>query len=303
MLMQGRPCLHACRYIVCRFREMVVPMRMRRPTPMPMNMDVAREHGRLASERCVERVVGRVRSVIMRIAMVVIVSVSVIMRGEPRLKDVRPAPVFQRDDDVEFVRLGNLLDGFPVSPMICKKKNLALPPGAQRLDPEAMSVDASQTKARRNTRLINRQDQLTVVRGNLLHFWPVDLAGAKACETMSMTVAMPALSAEFAPRRNRDPCAEGHQRDARRGIDEVPKVRGNGNPGKPNAQCNQQRRKHVPESSPERGARRLALRPAALARNKRNRHPVVRNHRVQNADGGNGTDQQQLGTDIHRSSP
>jgi len=239
MLMQGRLCLHACRYMVRRFREMVVPVRMRRPTAVPMDMDVAREHGRLASERRVERVVGRLGSVIMGKAMIVIVAVNVIMFGELDLKSVRLATTFDRDDDVEFVRLGNLLDRFPVSPVIGEEKDLAFPPGAPCFDPDSVSGDAGHAEPRRNTRLINRQDQLTV-RRNPLRFRPVDLAGAKVCEVMSMTVAMAPLSAEFAPRRNRDPCAEGHQRDARSGIDEVPKVRGNGNSGKPNGQCNQQ---------------------------------------------------------------
>ena len=237
MLMQGRLCYHACRYMVCCFREMVVPVRMCHPTAVPMYMDVPREHGCFASERRIELVVGRVQSVIMRMAIVV--AVNVIMLGELRLKNLRLATVFDPDDDVEFVRLGNLLDRFPVSPVIGEEKDLAFPPGAPCFDPDSVSGDAGHAEPRRNTRLINRQDQLTV-RRNPLRFRPVDLAGAKVCEVMSMTVAMAPLSAEFAPRRNRDPCAEGHQRDARSGIDEVPKVRGNGNSGKPNGQCNQQ---------------------------------------------------------------
>jgi len=150
MFMQRRLCLRSRDNGVCRFREMVVPVHMRRTTAVPMNMDVTRKHGCIAPERCIQRVVGRLGCVIMRMAMVVIVAVNVIMLDELRLKNVRLATMFDRDDDVEFVRLGNLLDGFPVSPVICEEKDLALPAGAQCLDPDGVSGDAGRTEPRRN---------------------------------------------------------------------------------------------------------------------------------------------------------
>jgi hypothetical protein len=51
MLMRRRLCLHARRNRVCCFREMVVPVRMCRTTAVPMNMDMAREDGCIASGR------------------------------------------------------------------------------------------------------------------------------------------------------------------------------------------------------------------------------------------------------------
>src|ERR1700681_2790735 len=54
----------------------------------------------------------------------------------------------------------------------------------------------------------------------------------------------------------------------------------------------------MPDPGLERGARRLDLRPAALARYQRNRHPMVRDDRVEDADSSNGANQQQLRTDV-----
>jgi len=96
---------------------------------MPMHMDMAREDGRVATQRRIERVMNRTRIVIMGMAIIVIVAVSVIMLGEPGLKHMRRASMFERDDDLEFVRLGDLFDGLPVRPVICKEKKLALPSG------------------------------------------------------------------------------------------------------------------------------------------------------------------------------
>ena len=135
-----------------------------------------------------------------------------------------------------------------------------------------------------------------------LQFRPVDIAAATACEVMTMTVAMTAPSVQFTPSRNRDPRTEGHQRDARRRVDDMAEARRDGSTGEPNDQRNQQSREHVAEAGLERRARRLALRPASLTRNESDRHPVVRNDRVQDANGGDGADQQQLRTEIHHPS-
>ena len=111
---------------------MVVPVRMRRTPTVTMEMGVAREHGRIATQRRIERVMGRVPLVVVCVPMdkIVIVAVSIIMLGERGLKNMRSASMFQRNDDTEFVRLGYFFDGLPVRSVICKEKNLALPLGA-----------------------------------------------------------------------------------------------------------------------------------------------------------------------------
>ena len=124
-----------------------MPVGMRHTPAMPVAVDVAREQGRIAAQRRIERIAGRIRSMVM---VVGVPDVNVIMLDELRLKNVRLATMFDRDDDVEFVRLGNLLDGFPVSPVICEEKDLALPAGAQCLDPDGVSGDAGRTEPRRN---------------------------------------------------------------------------------------------------------------------------------------------------------
>lgn len=44
------------------------------------------------------------------------------MLGELGLKNMRLAPMFERDDHIEFVRLRDVFDRLPVSPAICKEK-------------------------------------------------------------------------------------------------------------------------------------------------------------------------------------
>ena len=73
-----------------------------------------------------------------------------------------------------------------------------------------------------------------MIGSNPLPLRSVDIADAKVREMMSMTVAMTASSVQFAPSRNRDPRAEGHQREARRRVDEIAEARGHGNTGEPN---------------------------------------------------------------------
>ena len=119
---------------------------------------------------------------------------------------------------------------------------------------------------------------------------------------MSMTVAVTASSAQFTPRRNRNPRAKRHQRDARRRVDDVAEACRNGDTREPNGQRNQQCRDYMAKSGLKRRSRCLALRPAALARHQGDRHPVVWNEGVQDANGGNHADQQQSGTEIHGSS-
>ena len=81
--------------------------------------------------------------------------VNVIVLREPGLKHMRLAAMFECHGNIEFVRLGDLFDRLPVSSMICKKKNLALPAGAQCLDPDGIGVETGHAKPRRDACLIN----------------------------------------------------------------------------------------------------------------------------------------------------
>ena len=98
------------------------------------------------------KIAGRIRFIVMVMGMP---AVNVIMLGEPGLKHMCLAAMFECHNNIEFVRLGDLFDRLPVSSMICKKKNLALPAGTQCLDPEGMDVAAGHAKPGRNTCLVN----------------------------------------------------------------------------------------------------------------------------------------------------
>jgi hypothetical protein len=142
MLMQRHLDLRATDWMGC-FRQVVVPMRMRRTPTVPMDMDMTREDGRFATQRRIERIMSRVRPVVMGMpmAMIVTIAVSMLMLGERGLKHMSSASMFERNDDPEFVRLRDLFDRLPVGPVIGEKKNLAPPSGTERLDPDGIGVN------------------------------------------------------------------------------------------------------------------------------------------------------------------
>ena len=109
-------------------------------------------------------------------------------------------------------------------------------------------------------------------------------------------------AAHLAQSRNRHPSAECDQRDARSGLDEMAEARGDRDPGEPDDCGDQQRRKYMASSGQKSRARGLALRPAALPRDQRDRRPVIGDNGVQDADDANGADQQKsgIGWKIHR---
>ena len=84
-------------------RKMVMPVGMRHTPAMPVDMDVAREHGRIATQRRIKRIAGRIRFMVMGMP-----AVDMIMLGEPGLKHMRLAAMFECHDNIEFVRLGDL---------------------------------------------------------------------------------------------------------------------------------------------------------------------------------------------------
>ena len=152
MLMKRRLCVCTRRHKMRCLRKMVMPVGMRHPPAVPMDMDVARENGCVGGQRRIKRIAGRIRFIVMVMGMP---AVNVIMLGEPGLKHMSLAAMFECHNNIEFVRLGDLFDRLPVISMICKKKNLALPAGTQCLDPEGMDVAAGHAKPGRNTCLVN----------------------------------------------------------------------------------------------------------------------------------------------------
>jgi hypothetical protein len=75
----------------------------------------------------------------------------------------------------------------------------------------------------------------------------MDPSAAKVREVMSMTVPVPmtvsmaGISAQLAPSRDPDPSAEGDQRDASCGIDDMAETGRNRDTGKPDHRRDQQR--------------------------------------------------------------
>ncbi len=114
-----------------------------------------------------------------------------------------------------------------------------------------------------------------------------------------MMVVMPALTPDLAPGRDGDPQAEADEGEARHGIDEPAEALGERRAGDPDDAGDDQRRDDMPGAGDKRVAGRLAPRPAALAGDQRDRDPMVRNDRVQDADRGDGADQQQLRGLVH----
>src|SRR5579863_9009391 len=118
--------------------------------------------------------------------------------------------------------------------------------------------------------------------------------------TVTVKVRMAACLAQFAQRAYGDPSSESDESDARRGIDEVAESRREGDSREPNDDADHQRGHDVAEAGHERGARGFAPCPSALASDQRDRHPVIGNDRMQDADGSDGANQQKLWGVTHR---
>ncbi len=116
---------------------------------------------------------------------------------------------------------------------------------------------------------------------------------------MAMTIAMIMATIECAPRRNRDPAAESDQRKARGRVYPMAEFLSEGDTGTPDHKGNDECRYDMARARFERGARRLRLRPAALTRDQRDRHPMVGHQRMENAHRGDRPDQQELRSEVH----
>src|SRR5271166_35069 len=117
---------------------------------------------------------------------------------------------------------------------------------------------------------------------------------------MTMGVTMPIAVMHFAQRAQRDPAAETDKSDTGRRVDDIAEPCGEGDSGDPNNHADQQSRHDVANAGLERCACRLAPRPATLSRDQSNRHPVIGNNSVQDANRGDRTDQQQLWSITHQ---
>src|SRR5579883_2602359 len=104
----------------------VVPVRVRSPAAVAMDMEVPREHGHVAAQRRIERIVRRLTFMAVPIAMPVIMAmvISMLMLGELGLIAMRVAAMLDRDHDVESVGLRNRVGGFPEGAVIGEQEGL-----------------------------------------------------------------------------------------------------------------------------------------------------------------------------------
>jgi hypothetical protein len=123
-----------------------------------------------------------------------------------------------------------------------------------------------------------------------------------AAEQTAMAVAVPLAAPQLAPCRDTDPPAEGDESDTRSRIHPLAEARGKGDTGSPNNQPDDQGGRDVAGAGQQGGAGRLALRPAALPGNQGDRHPMVGHNGMKHADDGDGEDEQEAGSAIHRGS-
>ena len=114
---------------------------------------------------------------------------------------------------------------------------------------------------------------------------------------MAVVLGVPITSgvfAQFAQRRDGDPAAEGDQCEARAERDEAAEAGCERDARQPNENADEQRGEHVAGPGAQRRPGRLGARPAALARDERDRQPVIGNHRVQHADRRHRADEDEL---------
>jgi hypothetical protein len=71
-----------------------MPVGMRHTPTMPMDMEVAREQGRIATQQRIKRIAGRIRSMVMGMP-----AVNMIMLGEPSLKHMCLSAIFECHDN------------------------------------------------------------------------------------------------------------------------------------------------------------------------------------------------------------
>ncbi len=102
-----------------------------------------------------------------------------------------------------------------------------------------------------------------------------------------------------APAPDSDPQPEPHQRDRRCNAHLVPKTRRKDRAGKPYECGDRERRDCVPRAGYGCCAGCLRRRPAAVARQQRNRRPVIGYECMQHADGGDGEDQEEWRIRLH----
>jgi hypothetical protein len=115
-------------------------------------------------------------------------------------------------------------------------------------------------------------------------------------EQPTVAVAVPASAMQLAPGPDRDPAAEQHEGDACHGVHHVAEARGELDPGKPDDQGDDKSGHDVTCTRRQGGARRLAARPAALARDQGDRRPMIGDGGMQHADNGDRENQEEGGS-------
>ena len=111
------------------------------------------------------------------------------------------------------------------------------------------------------------------------------------------TVFVPLLArarVKLTPRTNSDPDSEPHERDTGDDIDGTTEALPSAGADEPYRDAKQERRRDVTRTGLQRHSRRLGSRPTALPGEKRDRRPMIGNHRMEDADANDGGDQQKL---------
>ena len=98
----------------------------------------------------------------------------VIVLGEPGLVAVNVPITFERDHDLEAVRLGDIIDRFPVRSVARAPEELARAILAQGLDADRVGVGNRQPESRRRTGFVNRYKDFALVSLNALQFGTVN---------------------------------------------------------------------------------------------------------------------------------
>ena len=103
-------------------------------------------------------------------------------------------------------------------------------------------------------------------------------------KVMAMTMAVPAVRPQIAPRGDRKPATKRDECEARDRVDDVAKAFCESDPRQPEDYRDEQCRKDVPAPGQKRGPRRFRFRPAPLPCNQRDWHPVIWDDGVQHTD-------------------
>ena len=119
----------------------IVPMRVNRPTTVPMRVTMARQYGSAATRRCVERIILRVGFIVVAVIVpVVVAAVAMGVFGETGAIGLRVAAVVERHRHIKPMRLGNLAHGLPERAALDEQEHLPSVGFAKRLHLHPLGV-------------------------------------------------------------------------------------------------------------------------------------------------------------------